>query len=148
MSALHLSWLDVKGKRLFKSTRTSFSCLRRHWEHYKLSTGNTNGKMVDPDDIKCVKIPEEELTDFEKKKIEHFEPPKQLGIDDVNEGWVRKYIKVLLFSYLSFFLRLFRFIKNTKILITYLVPSESCTTNKTTNNDQKDNYTKSKQRKR
>ena len=46
--------------------------------------------MVDPDDIKCVKIPEEELTDFEKKKIEHFEPPKQLGIDDVNEGWVCK----------------------------------------------------------
>ena len=44
--------------------------------------------MVDPDDIKCVKIPEEELTDFEKKKIEHFEPPKQLGIDDVNEGGV------------------------------------------------------------
>ena len=63
---------------LYKNTR-------RHWEHYKLSTGNTNGKVIDPDDVKCVKIPEEELTDFEKKKIETFEPPTQLGLPEVNE---------------------------------------------------------------
>ena len=37
--------------------------------------------MIDPEDVKCVKIPEEELTDFEKKKIETFEPPAQSWIE-------------------------------------------------------------------
>merc|ERR1712113_16810 len=60
-------------------------CERRHWEHYKLTTGETNGKIIDIEDIKCVKIPTQELTEFEKKKIEVFEPPKQLGLPEVNE---------------------------------------------------------------
>ena len=51
-----------------------------------MSTGDTNGKVIDPEDVKCVKIPEEELTDFEKRKIETFEPPAQLGLPEVNEG--------------------------------------------------------------
>merc|ERR1712113_70463 len=60
-------------------------CERRHWEQFKLNTGDTNGKIIKPDDIKCVKIPEEELSEYEKKKIETFEPPKQIGIPEVNK---------------------------------------------------------------
>ena len=60
-------------------------CERRHWEQFKLNTGDTNGKIIKLPDIKCVKIPEEELSEYEKKKIETFEPPKQIGIPEVNK---------------------------------------------------------------
>ena len=60
-------------------------CERRHWEQFKLNTGDTNGKIIKLEDIKCVKIPDEELSEYEKKKIETFEPPKQIGLPEVNK---------------------------------------------------------------
>ena len=51
------------------------------WHQLKASTGQYTEKQVDINTIACEKIPEEKLSDYEKKKIEAFKPPTQLGIN-------------------------------------------------------------------
>ena len=59
-------------------------CIGGNWHQLKASTGAYTDKQVDIDQIACVEIPEEKLSEYEKKKIELFKPPQQLGTPEEN----------------------------------------------------------------
>jgi len=59
-------------------------CVNGIWHQLKASTGAYTDKKIKIDDIGCVPISVENLSDFEKKKMELFKPPEQLGTDEEN----------------------------------------------------------------
>ena len=59
-------------------------CMNGIWHQLKASTGAYTEKTVNKDDIGCLLIPTDKLSDFERKKMELFKPPEQLGTEEEN----------------------------------------------------------------
>ena len=69
-----------------RNTPQIIICMQGNWLQFKVATNlaipNTN---IPIDLIRCNKIEEDKLSDFEKKQIDLFKPPEQLGTDEENK---------------------------------------------------------------
>lgn len=61
------------------------ACIGDEWRQLKASSGAYTDRRVGLDEISCKKIPESKLTVDEKRRIENFSPPRQLGSEEENK---------------------------------------------------------------